>query len=198
MAARLGGALPRLCKPVTLSLFAALAALCTQHAAAQVGIEGGTTTYTETFQHPRLEYTLSTFMREPGNLLALTRPAYSMEVVSGTCTKDGTEALREWLYTQTVAVGNRAGGSAITMIYAGMEDGTFVGYFDPDSYTFRAAGESRAGASEQIWAPHADAADVPGDKGPDDYTLGATCAGSATPASRSIFCSFLLSLSLFF
>ena len=147
-----------------LSLFAALAALCTQHAAAQPGILGDTTTYTETFQHPRLEYTLSTFMREPGNLLDLTRPAYSMEVVNETCRKDGTEALREWLYTQTVAVGNRAGGSAITMIYAGMADGTFVGYYEPDRYTFRAAGESGAGPSEQIWTPHADAADVPNAK----------------------------------
>ena len=111
---------------------AAVVALSARRAAAQPGILNDTATYTETYQQPRLAYTLGNFMREPGNLLDMTRPALSLEVVNETCTKDGTEALREYLYHQTVAVDNRTGGHAITMIYAALSDGTFVGYYDPD------------------------------------------------------------------
>ena len=136
--------------------------LCAHGAARESILLPDNKTFTETFLHPRLVHALSSYMREPGMLLGLTRPAISMEVVTWsngttneTCTLDGTEALREWLYTQTVAVSERADSSAITMINAGLVDGTFLGYYDPQAYTFRASGDSLA--SEQIRAPHSSA-----------------------------------------
>ena len=87
------------------------------------------TTYIEAFETPRIEYTLNTFMREPGMLLELSRPAFMMGAISatvGSCV-DETEELRQWLFTQAVGVSSRQGGSAITMLYAGMEDGRFIG-----------------------------------------------------------------------
>ena len=53
-------------------------------------------------------------------LLELSRPAFAMEVIRdddscGAVTE--TDELREWLFTQTVAVSNRPSGSAITMLF---------------------------------------------------------------------------------
>jgi len=86
--------------------------------------------YIEAFEAPRLDYTLSNYMREPGMLLELSRPAFAMEVIrdDDSCgAVTGTDELRERLFTQTVAVSNRPSGSAITMLYAGMDDGRFIG-----------------------------------------------------------------------
>lgn len=79
-------------------------------------------THIEAFEMPQLASTLALFMREPGLLLELSVPVVSMEVVS-----DSSEDLREWLFAQTVSVSRRVGGTAITMVYAGLADGRFVG-----------------------------------------------------------------------
>ena len=73
--------------------------------------------YIEAFEAPRLFYTLRNYMREPGMLLELSRPAFSMEVIGGqeACGLSEAEELRQWLFTQTVAVSDRVEGSAITM-----------------------------------------------------------------------------------
>ena len=49
---------------------------------------------------------------------------------------------------QSVAVSSRAGGSGITMLYCGMEDGRFIGYYDPLRYTMRASGDSHPTSAE--------------------------------------------------
>ena len=85
--------------------------------------------YVELFDAPRAAYTLRNYMKEPGVLLDLSRPAFAMGVISeDSCNVlTETEALRQWLFTQTVAVSTRESGSAITMLYVGMVDGRFIG-----------------------------------------------------------------------
>ena len=109
--------------------------------------------YAEAFTTPRVVGSLSPYMREPGQMVALSSPAFAMEVISSE-----TEEIREWLYTQTVAVSN-SDESGITMLYTGLSDGRFVGYYNPTSYGFRAAGSSVF--ANISWAPYATAAGVP-------------------------------------
>lgn len=94
----------------------------------QIGTFTQERSYVELFEAPRLATTLRNYMSEPGVLLELTRPAFAMNVIGedscGALTE--TEALRQWLFAQAVSVSNR-GGSAITMVYVGMDDGRFIG-----------------------------------------------------------------------
>eukprot|EP01043_Picozoa_sp_COSAG02_P095852 COSAG02_NODE_32178_length_520_cov_23.503563_1_plen_132_part_01 len=87
--------------------------------------------YIESYEAPRIAASLSNYMREPGMLLDLSLPAFEMEVIREDSCATETDELREWLFTQAVAVSNRPEGSAITMLYAGMEDGRFIGCAHP-------------------------------------------------------------------
>ena len=60
-------------------------------------------------------------------LLELSRPAFAMQFIRNDSCVTETQELREWLFTQAVAVSTRRTGSAITMLYAGMDDGRFIG-----------------------------------------------------------------------
>lgn len=65
-------------------------------------------------------------MKEPAELISMSSPAIGMEIVAGSdAGAEKTEQLREWLFTQTVGIRERA--SSVTMVYAGMADGHFVG-----------------------------------------------------------------------
>ncbi len=66
-------------------------------------------------------------MQEPAELISMSTPAIGMEFVAGSAAAgaEKVEQLREWLFTQTVGIRERA--SSVTMIYAGMADGHFVG-----------------------------------------------------------------------
>ena len=66
-------------------------------------------------------------MQEPAELISMSTPAIGMDFVaeSAVAEHERTEQLREWLFTQTVGIRERA--SSVTMIYAGMADGHFVG-----------------------------------------------------------------------
>lgn len=108
-------------------------------------------TYVDTFLVQRLSAAMTTFLSAPVELVDLTRAAYDLDSLSA------AEALREWIYAQTKAMAAKSGTSCsreVTMIYAGMQDGTFVGYYDPVSYTARAAQRSRADAPGTTWAPY--------------------------------------------
>ena len=83
--------------------------------------------YIEAYEAPRVTFMLGNYMGEPGMLLDLSLPAFAMEVIRNDTCATETEELREWLFTQAVAVSSRSTGSAITMLYAGMEDGRFIG-----------------------------------------------------------------------
>jgi hypothetical protein len=64
------------------------------------------------------------------------------------------ELLRQWVYSQILALGvGDVSVSSIDMIYVGLEDGLFVGYFSPASYTERAAGAGSA--ADLPWSPYA-------------------------------------------
>ena len=64
-----------------------------------------------------------------------------------------TEALRTWMYQQTVAVGlGDRERTSMDMIYYGGEDGRFVGYFSHTSYTERGRGYGMA--ADLPWAPY--------------------------------------------
>ena len=118
-------------------------------------------TYIAAFDKPRLDYTLNSFMREPGSVLELSRPAYAMELVAASCASSETTELRELLFLQSVAVNGRVGGTGITMLYAGMADGRFIGYYSPERYTFRAADDSATSSAELDWLPYGSADAVP-------------------------------------
>lgn len=64
-----------------------------------------------------------------------------------------TDAVREWCYTETLATGTGT-WSSIDMLYVGMEDGRFLGYFSPTSYTFKGAGSGAADDPELGWSPY--------------------------------------------
>lgn len=166
-------------------------------------------TYIEAFEKPRLDYTLLSFMREPGMLLELSRPAYSMELVAASCAQTETAELRELLFMQSVAVASRAaaGGSGITMLYCGMQDGRFIGYYEPTRYTTRASGASNPASAELTWAPYADADAAPASLSrkkpacdllastddsavcPSGCTTAGGCTGTATAKSISAACA---------
>lgn len=146
--------------------------------AERVGWAAGSTelrqqlTYVSAFEEPRLSYTLNSFMREPGAVLELSHPAYAMELAFDTV------ELRELLFLQSVALANRAEGSGITMLYAGLADGRFIGYYSPERYTFRATGQSAASSPELVWTPYASADDVPDALGSDSTFIAVSCPGS--------------------
>ena len=87
--------------------------------------------YIESYEAPRIAASLRNYMREPGMLLELSLPAFEMEVIREDGCATETDELREWLFTQAIAVSSRPEGSAITMLYAGMEDGRFIGCARP-------------------------------------------------------------------
>jgi hypothetical protein len=61
--------------------------------------------------------------------------------------------LRQWCYSQVLALGvGDHSVSSIDMVYVGLENGHFVGYFSPTIYTERAAGQGSAG--DIPWSPY--------------------------------------------
>jgi serine/threonine protein kinase len=94
---------------------------------------------------PDVRSTLEKLLAQPFEFFDLTIPATTaglLDVRSSELTAD----IRQWLYNHIVATSTdsteNGGGSAQTMIYVGLEDGRFVGYYGPEgvrAYTFRAA-----------------------------------------------------------
>lgn len=56
------------------------------------------------------------------------------------------------MYTQTLATGCGEPGNAFDMVYLGLENGLFTGYFSPTSYTYRPPSGDMAG--QLSWAPY--------------------------------------------
>ena len=98
-------------------------------------VAGQDETYVGAVTTPRMLAALEAFMTDPADAVAYSLAAEELGLL------EPTEQLRTWLYSQTLA---RASSSSFTMFYAGLEDGTFVGYFDPQSYTFRPPGAAAA------------------------------------------------------
>ena len=98
-------------------------------------VAGQDETYVGAVTTPRMLAALEAFMTDPADAVVYTLAADELGLL------EPTEQLRSWLYSQTLA---RASSSSFTMFYAGLEDGTFVGYFDPQSFTFRPPGAAAA------------------------------------------------------
>eukprot|EP01043_Picozoa_sp_COSAG02_P002899 COSAG02_NODE_68_length_42582_cov_52.351129_35_plen_961_part_00 len=180
----MGGALPGMALLGALLLLLLLLLLGDAAASAEMR---QLTTYVAAFDEPRLSYTLHSFMSEPGAVLKVSQPAYALELVAESCAASETVELRELLFLQSVAVASQADGTGITMLYAGMEDGRFVGYYDPERYTFRAADWSVASSPDHSWSPYASADDVPGDAGKggaQGLSLAVSCPGAAAPSAE--------------
>ena len=92
-------------------------------------------TYVGAVTTPRMLAALEAFVTDPADAVVYTLAAEELGLL------EPTEQLRSWLYSQTLA---RASSSSFTMFYAGLEDGTFIGYFDPQSFTFRPPGAAAA------------------------------------------------------
>ena len=108
-------------------LHAAMAPAAGVHAAGDSAAFVELRSYIESYEAPRIAASLSNYMREPGMLLQQSLPAFEMEVIREDSCATETDELREWLFTQAIAVSSRPEGSAITMLYAGMVDGRFIG-----------------------------------------------------------------------
>ena len=115
---------------------------------------GGHDAYTD---QPHIEKTrgfmvllMMNFMEKPLNIIATTLPLLAEE--GQFVSLADRQGLSDFAYAQTVALRVGVGvASAYSMLYAGLEDGLFVGFFSPTSYTLRAAG----GRAEDVpWAPY--------------------------------------------
>jgi hypothetical protein len=140
-------------------LWLAAAAICAPSTATVQGISGGNNQLVSTAASS-VAAAVDRFMQEP--LIAIRSSLHMSELgylplhnnsADANCTAAvaGTETLRRWLYQQTLTA--RVGTASVpsTMLYVGLEDGRFLGYFSASSYTFRArANGSALGFS---WSP---------------------------------------------
>jgi hypothetical protein len=96
---------------------------------------------------PTMHAGLDSVMEHPFETIRFTETEVEMGFLETT-----TERLRQWLYHQVVTL--HAGDpsrSSITMVYVGLEDGRFLGYFSSTSYTERAGSGN---ATDLDWAPY--------------------------------------------
>ena len=87
--------------------------------------------------------------REPFNPLEYSAEVIALSVLDLTSSLDA----QQWLYQQTLATGTGV-DSNIDMVYLGLEDGRFLGYFGPSSYTYGSSDYVEITATE-MWAPRA-------------------------------------------
>ena len=111
---------------------------------------GVAVSYVERVLTVRLRENLLQLMSQPFQPLEYTTESYDLSFLDLT----STEAVREWCYTEALATGTGT-TSAIDMLYVGTEDGRFLGYFSPTSYTFKGTGSGAASDSELSWSPYA-------------------------------------------
>ena len=92
---------------------------------------------------PTVESQLSAVMEEPWSTIRFTVTSLQL----GFLDSASTTAVRQYFYNQIVAVGvGDRTRTSVDMIYAGMEDGRFIGYFSPTSYTERGPGQGSPSA----------------------------------------------------
>ena len=99
----------------------------------------------------RLKENIVILMEQPFEPLEYTTESYDMSFLD----LSDTVEVREWCYAETLATatGDQT-RSMIDMLYVGLEDGRFIGYFSPESYTFKGIGAGTADDAELGWSPH--------------------------------------------
>jgi hypothetical protein len=105
----------------------------------------GTDSFVEEVISERLQTNIDRLMQIPFTPMQYTAESHQMGFLSTSSTED----VRQMLYEQTLA--SDAGISSIDMVYAGLEDGRFVGYFSPESYTY---GADSASDPDLRWDPY--------------------------------------------
>ena len=101
--------------------------------------------YTGDVLLPRMSGELKHVMEMPFSPMAFSEEQISMSFLGTTETE-----LRSWLYHQIIAL-SVGQSSWMTMVYMGLEDGLFLGYFSNSSYTERASSGLAVNVS---WNPY--------------------------------------------
>jgi hypothetical protein len=131
--------------------------LCIAGVLLVAGADGVTSTatdagdsYVKAVLAPRLKGQLETFLAAPTVNAELSHAALGMGVIAPT-----EESLLPWMYTQIKEAEANADDDSkagIRMIYAGLEDGAFFGYYNTTELTRRAGGD--ATAADYDWFPY--------------------------------------------
>eukprot|EP01043_Picozoa_sp_COSAG02_P047130 COSAG02_NODE_4484_length_5303_cov_2.581476_1_plen_1365_part_00 len=137
--------------------------------------------YTGEVLLPRMGDELKYVMEMPFSPIAFSEEQISMSFLGTT-----DEELRSWLYHQIIALG--VGQSSwMTMIYMGLEDGRFLGYFSNSSYTERA---SSGLAADLSWMPYTlDEVNDAVDRGDIRGVSGKTVETSCPEGARDSVCT---------
>ena len=131
----------RLCGALALH---ALATMSVRPAAATVSFSEGVLS-------TRVRSNIEAVMEEPFSPLDFTTDAHRL----GFLDLSSTLELQQWVYGQALATHTGDGTqSSIDMLYVGLEDGRFLGYFSPTSYTYRGPGTGGPEAAGLGWAPY--------------------------------------------
>jgi len=91
---------------------------------------------------PNLRSRISVLAKLPFESIRVTQPMFKMGFLDASATPGATRELRQWFYNLALSSGTGGDGAAQTMVYMGMEDGRFLGYFAPGgerAYTYRAS-----------------------------------------------------------
>ena len=110
---------------------------------------------------------LNSVMQRPFETIRFSESSLQLGFLDLSAGPTYTAELRRELYNQVIGlgVGDRQ-RTSIDMVYVGLEDGVFLGYFSPTSYTERAASGN---AADLPWAPY------------DLATVDAVCAAQPPP-----------------
>lgn len=107
--------------------------------------------YSEAVLSTRVQANIEGVMEEPFSPLDFTADAHRLDFLDLTDTLE----LQQWVYGQALATHTGdSTQSSIDMLYVGLEDGRFLGYFSPTSYTYRGAGDGAPDAAGLHWAPY--------------------------------------------
>ena len=127
MPRRLGAAAAR-------ALLLVIVALLARTDGQTVVVEESDDTYAKAKLVPKLDVAVRSFMERPFEMaLDFTEAAQHVGALDLT----SRVQLSQVMYTQTLATKCGEPGNPFDMVYLGLEDGTFVGYFSPTSYTYR-------------------------------------------------------------
>ena len=109
-------------------------------------------------QHARIAISLDGYLSGAANFVASIQPLVELEVINVSF----TEQIAAGLYSQVLnlQMSNSSGWSksGADMLYAGMKDGRFVGYYHHAKMVLRAKGDSLF--SDLLWHPYNSATDI--------------------------------------
>eukprot|EP01043_Picozoa_sp_COSAG02_P081150 COSAG02_NODE_19664_length_870_cov_2.312581_1_plen_201_part_01 len=107
--------------------------------------------FSQTVLTVRLRESIVSLMEQPWEPLDYTYESHNMSFLN----LSDTIEVRQWCYAETLATGTGdRQRSMFDMLYVGLEDGRFIGYFSPTSYTFRGKDMGTPDDVELGWSPY--------------------------------------------